>query len=65
MRLPSALSLALDCHHKQALEFILLPWHVMFSPEVTIIDDHVILPNVVTTKAQQSWAEYLQSWTNM
>jgi hypothetical protein len=37
----------------------------MFCPKVTIIDNHVTLPTAVTTKPTQTWAEYLQSWTNM
>jgi hypothetical protein len=42
-----------------------ITYDVMFCPKVTVIDDHVTLPTAVTTKHMQTWAEYLQSWTDM
>jgi hypothetical protein len=37
----------------------------MFHPKVTAKDDHVNLPSAVTDKPEQTWAEYIQTWTNM
>jgi hypothetical protein len=37
----------------------------MFCPKVTVIDNHVTPPTAVTDKPKQTWAEYVQSWTNM
>jgi hypothetical protein len=38
---------------------------VMFCPKVTVIDNHVNLPTAVIDKPKQTWAEYVQSWTDM
>jgi hypothetical protein len=37
----------------------------MFHPKVTAKDNHVNPPTAVTDKPKQTWAEYVQSWTDM